>query len=275
MNIDSLLDLRSPVFALGHEGQKLYGRVTEFNNEDEFVFEPDVPMDTALGSIVRVSDGQDAVLGKVIDRTEQGIRLCVECYTSPGHERREDFRIYDRIYYNARLLCHAKDRYVTLQPAIERIRANKLIIDSFLKGRYGYPGSDTEPYSRETPFNQSIWEINRKLDLLIHMVLAEEFKDLMKTTPKDVNISASGIRFISESPFEIGDILEIHLILPMVPLLFIGLAGEVIRQKAVTSTLVERYAVAVRFVRLEADSKDDIIRYLFRRQREVLRKRQD
>jgi c-di-GMP-binding flagellar brake protein YcgR len=50
--------------------------------------------------------------------------------------------------------------------------------------------------------------------------------------------------------------------------------GEVIRQKAVTSTQAERYAVAVRFAHLDNETKDDIIRYLFRRQREVLRKRQ-
>jgi c-di-GMP-binding flagellar brake protein YcgR len=61
----------------------------------------------------------------------------------------------------------------------------------------------------------------------------------------------------------------------MVPLLFTSLVGEVIRQKVVTSTQAERYAVAVRFAQLDNDTKDDIIRYLFRRQREVLRKKQD
>jgi hypothetical protein len=276
MNIDSLLDLRSNLFALGPDGQKVPGRVSDFTLEDEFVFEPDSDMDVALGSILKVSDGQDSVLAKIIERTEQGgIRLCIECYTSPGHERREDFRIYDKIYYKANLLCHASEKIEKLPAAIERIRANKLIIDSFLKGRYGYPGTDAEPYSRETPFNQSIWEINRKLDLLIHMVLAEEFRELMRTTPSDVNISASGVRFISETGYEMGDILEIHFILPMVPLLFIGLVGEVIRQKEVSCSKSGRFAVAARFIRVDAETKDDIIRYLFRRQREVLRKRQD
>jgi hypothetical protein len=274
MNIDSLLDLRSGLFTIGPQGQRLPGAISEVTDEDEFVFEPDAPLSVTVGSIVKVSDGQDSILAKVIDRTDRGIRLCIECYSSPGHERRQEFRIYDKIYYSADLLGHASEMVEVLPAAVERIRANKLIIDSFLKGRYGYPGSDTEPYANETHFNQSIWEINRKLDLLIHMVLAEEFRDLMKTSPKDVNISASGIRFISEKSFEKGDVLEIHLILPMVPLLFISLVGEVTRQKTVTSSRTQRYAVAAQFVRVDAETKDDIIRYLFRRQREVLRKKQ-
>jgi c-di-GMP-binding flagellar brake protein YcgR len=60
----------------------------------------------------------------------------------------------------------------------------------------------------------------------------------------------------------------------MVPLLFISLVGEVTRQKTVTSSRTQRYAVAAQFVRVDAETKDDIIRYLFRRQREVLRKKQ-
>jgi c-di-GMP-binding flagellar brake protein YcgR len=60
-----------------------------------------------------------------------------------------------------------------------------------------------------------------------------------------------------------------------VPLLFVRMLGEVIRQKAVTSTpQTERYAVAVRFLKVDPETREDIIRYLFRRQREVLRKRQ-
>ena len=96
----------------------------------------------------------------------------------------------------------------------------------------------------------------------------------MKSSPRHVNISASGIRFISGDSYEKGDLLEINLILPMVPLLFIRLVGNVVRVKPVTSYETRRYAVAVRFIHIDPESKDDIIRYLFRRQRELLRKRQ-
>ena len=64
------------------------------------------------------------------------------------------------------------------------------------------------------------------------------------------------------------------MILPMTPLLYIQLIGDVLRLKPVTSTEVSRYAVAVRFLQVDHDTREDIIRYLFKRQRAVLRKRQ-
>jgi hypothetical protein len=274
MNIDSLLDLESGLTASGPDGRKVRGKVIDVTDDDVFVFAPESPMDVSVGEIVRISDGTDSVHTRLIERTETALSLSIECYLSPGHERRQDVRIYDKVYHRARLICHAKEKSFMLAPALERIRSNKLIIDSFLKGKYGYPGADESVSPRESGMNQVLWEVNRKLDLLIHMYLAEDFRALMDTSPKDANISASGIRFISEQAYEMGDLVEIHLILPMVPLLFVRLVGEVIRQKSVTSTQARRYAVAVRYLQIDADTREDIIRYLFRRQREVLRKRQ-
>ncbi len=273
MNIDNLLDLGAGIYAYSEGGEKIPGKVAEISDNDSFVFVPDGELLTREGTMVKISDGQDSVLVRVLAQTGEGIRMCIECYTSPGNERRQDVRIYDKIYIGAKFLCSAEMKPRTLAGAVERIRANKLLIDSFLKGKYGYPGIDEMPYTKESPHSQALWEINRKLDLLIHMSLAEDFKALMATTPREVNISASGIRFISDSQYKLGDLLEINLILPMVPLLFLRFVGDVIRVKAVTSYEMERHAVAVRFLQVDPETKDDVIRYLFRRQREQLRKR--
>jgi hypothetical protein len=273
MNIDNLLNLNAGVYAHVSGGNKVPGEVSEVLGEDFFLFSPKGSLDVSEGSLVRISDGQDSVLAKVEEITERGIRMCIESYASPGSERRQDVRIYDKIYFRSEFLCHGDRKTQVLPTTLERMRSNKLIIDSFLKGKYGYPGVDEVPYTKESPFNQAIWEINRKLDLLIHMYLTEEFRELIKTSPRDVNISASGIRFISRDSYEKGDLLEINLILPMVPLLFVRLVGDVIRLKPVTSYETKRSAVAVRFLQMDPESKDDIIRYLFRRQRELLRKR--
>ncbi|MFY9397459.1 MAG: PilZ domain-containing protein [Desulfomonilia bacterium] len=273
MNIDSLLNLDNGVYVLMPEGVKVPGEVSEILGDEGFLFAPRAGLNVVAGAMVRISDGQESILARVVENTPSGVKMCVECYASPGKERRQDVRIYDKIYFSTKFLCHGNRKMEILPGALHRIRANRLVIDSFLKGKYGYPGADETPYTRETPQSQAIWEINRKLDLLIHMYLAEDFGELMKSAPRDVNISASGIRFISSEPFENGDLVEISLIFPMVPLLFVRLVGEVIRVRAVTSQEARRYAVAVRFIQLDTESKDDIIRYLFRRQRELLRKR--
>jgi len=272
MKIDNLLDVNVRALDLIWSNSKVKGRIIDIS-DDIFVFEPESPLEILAGAIVKISDGNDTILAKVLESSRHGLKMCTECYVVPAKERREDVRINDRIYYQITFLCHANEKPSMLSDALQRIQANKLIIDSFLKGKYGYPGIDEIPYTSEAPFNQALWEINRKLDLLIHMFLADEFRDLMKKKPKDVNISASGIRLISSESFEAGDLVELSMILPMVPLLFIKLVAEVIRVKPITSYETHRWALAARFIKLDPDTKDDIIRFLFRRQREMLRKR--
>lgn len=274
MNIDNLLNLNEPVHAHTAGGSPVPGEVVEIIGEDLFVFSPKVRLAVDQGTLMRITDGRDSIIAKVVEQGPAGIRMTVECYASPGNERRQDVRIYDKVYFKARFLCSDEKKLETIPDAVERIQGGKRIIDSFLKGGYGFAGNDEEPRTREASSDdRMLWEVNRKLDLLIHMSLDAGFMELMKTTPKDVNISASGIRFISHEPFGEGDLLEIAMILPMVPLMFIRLIGDVIRRKTVTSYEKERYAIALRFLRVDPDTKEDIIRYLFRRQREVLRKR--
>jgi hypothetical protein len=275
MNIDKLLDLRAGLAAYTAEGNRIDGAVEEIIGDDIFIFKPGRQIGIEAGRLLKISDGRDAVLARVLEDTGQGLKLLVESQVKPSEERRQDVRINDKVYLKVRLVGHAVGHEQALAQTLEKIRANKLIIDSFLKGQYGYPGADEIPYTRETPTHQAIWELNRKLDLLIHMNLAEDFKLLMQSIPQDVNISASGIRFIADTPYDVMDILEVGMILPMVPLLFMRLAAEVLRVKTLTHKDGERYSVVARFIEMDQESKDDIVRYLFRRQREMLRRRQD
>ncbi len=275
MNIDNLLDIKASITAYTSGGDKVSGRITDVAGDDVFVFQPQQLLDTEAGRLLKISDGNDAILAKVIENGSAGLKMAIECYATPGKERREDVRINDKIYYNMKYIGPGAKRDEILDAALQTIRADKLIIDSFLKGRYGSSGGDDMPYTREAPFNQTLWEINRKLDLLIHMYISDDFKDLMGSTPQAVNISASGLRFICDDELNEGDLLDVGFILPMVPLLFMRVVAEVIRVKPVTSYGSDRYAIATRFVDLDNDAKDDIVRYLFRRQREILRRRQD
>ena len=275
MNIDKLLDLQAGLTAFTAEGNKVDGVVEEIVGDDVFVFRPSRPVRIEAGRLLKISDGRDAVMARVLEYADQGLKLLVENQVKPSDERRQDVRINDKVYLKVRLVGHAAGHEQALAQTLEKIRSHKLIIDSFLKGLYGYPGIDEIPYTRETPTNQAVWELNRKLDLLIHMTLAEDFKQLMQTIPQDVNISASGIRFIADKPYDVMDVLEVGMILPMVPLLFIRLAAQVIRVKTLTHKERECYSVVARFIEIDQESKDDIVRYLFRRQREMLRRRQD
>ena len=95
----------------------------------------------------------------------------------------------------------------------------------------------------------------------------------MQSKPRPVNISATGVRMVSEQSLMVGDIIEIGLILPQVPLLFISTAGEVVRSKLVRTGGRDAFAIAVHFLELSENDREDLIRYLFKRQREQLRQR--
>lgn len=276
MNIDSLLDLQGDIFAVSADGARVSGRVRDLSGDDSFVFVPVGILDVAPGRMVKITDGHDSVLAKLVERGDDGmLRMSLECYAHPGEERRQDVRIYDKIYYRINYLGPGAQRDELLPGAMDAIHTDKLLVDSFLKGRYGYPGADEVLYTREGNFNQGLWEVNRKLDLLIHMMLSNDFRELMNSPLRAVNVSASGFRFVDKKEYQVGDLLEVGFILPMVPLLYLRLVGEVLRIKPVTMGDEQRYSVSVRFLELDAEAKDDIIRYLFRRQREILRRRQE
>ncbi|MCD6570817.1 MAG: PilZ domain-containing protein [Deltaproteobacteria bacterium] len=275
MNIDKLLDICSDLFLYTPDEVKTKGTVTDISGDKSFVFKAEGSTGLTPGTLVKISDGNDSCLAKVLENMDQGLKMELDSYVTPGKERRRYVRVYDKIYYKVNFLAHAPDKDNVIGEALTRVKANRLITESFLKGKYGYPGLDETPYTREAPFNQALWEVNRKLDLLIHMFLTSDFSDLIKTTPKDVNISASGIRFISDVPFEAGDLIEVDMILPMTPLLFMKFVAEVIRIKSITSGgVLNRYAVSAQFILMEPEDKDEIIRYIFKRQRELLRGRQ-
>jgi hypothetical protein len=273
MNIDKLLDIRMPLFAHTATGQNIEGVISSIIGEDIFIFKPAIPINIEPDKLIKVSDGKDSILAKVIETTKTGIRLSIETQAKPTDERREDVRINDRIFYKVNLLGHVHESEDVISSAMTRIHSEKLIINSFIKGRYGMTGSDDIQYSHDAQTGHEIWELNRKLDLLIYMFLTEEFKDLIRTTPKEVNISAAGIRFISQKPLDVMDIIELHMALPMSPLLYIRVVTEVIRVKTLAVEGKEQHSIVARFLHLDPETKEDIVHYIFKRQRELLRRR--
>ena len=270
MKIDSLLDLNAKLAAFTDEGQRIEGRISDPGTEVGFSFVPDQPVELASGLLLKLSDGNDAVMVRVVRPESGAYRLCIECYALDGHERRQDVRINDKLYLSLKFLGPAAERETLLLDSRLRTQATRHLQEAFLKGCYGYPVGAAESSSGH---DRALWEINRKLDLLINMNLSDDFRQLMQSSPRSVNISAAGLRMVSEQSFDEGDIIEIGLILPQVPPLYVRTAGTVLRAKPVTLGGRQRYAVAVQFLDLSEENREDIIRYLFKRQREELRLR--
>lgn len=124
-----------------------------------------------------------------------------------------------------------------------------------------------------------IVNIHRKLDLIIKLVGKSGRETVFNKEPQEVNISGSGLRFNSSTEYTPGAYLDMKLVLPVSSGILIELIGQVVR--VVNRGIQERaaqepaYETAVKFTTINEDDRECIIRYVFKRQRELLRSEED
>jgi len=119
-------------------------------------------------------------------------------------------------------------------------------------------------------FQQGEWFniLNKKLDMIIRLltVQSEGFQSLPF---KAVNISGSGISFSTHESFRVGDTIELKMILASTQSLpmYLYAYGEVKKAGRQTSGNV----VSTKFVKMDDAIRDEIVRYVFEREREIIR----
>ena len=90
---------------------------------------------------------------------------------------------------------------------------------------------------------------------------------------KEVNISEGGIRFRTTENVEVGDVLEISILLPMHLPMKLVTYGTVVRVEEMDKGW---YEIALHFTDMDDEVRGGIFRFVFDRQREIIRKeRQD
>lgn len=115
--------------------------------------------------------------------------------------------------------------------------------------------------------NDALKIINAKLDLIIKMMTIAH--DGFGSLPLvKVNISGGGISFNSGEQFSVGDILEMKAMLTLQSPIAIFLYGEVVdvNKNADYDTLVQ-------FIAIDDFIRDEIIRFVFEREREIIREK--
>ena len=136
-------------------------------------------------------------------------------------------------------------------------------------------GINAKPAGLDTPdssVSPRVWDmlldINAKLGLILDKLYFEN-EGLTHAQDTPVNVSASGIRLTMQENAETGDILEIKMSLPLSPPVGIVAYGEVMRAVKQDNGNIE---VALQFINMDDDVRDEIIQYTFKRQRELSRK---
>ncbi|HTZ41084.1 MAG TPA: PilZ domain-containing protein [Syntrophales bacterium] len=111
--------------------------------------------------------------------------------------------------------------------------------------------------------------MNRKLDLLINMMTQQ--KEGFSSLPiKQVNISGGGLSFSSREPYDKGDVLEIKMILPFPVPVSITVYGDVVAAEEKGDKLFE---VGVKFADMDDEIREEICKFVFHRERQILREK--
>lgn len=140
-------------------------------------------------------------------------------------------------------------------------------------------GESTQTYNEINTAFPALYRIladmNAKLDLLLCLVGNDEYRALLASPPRKINISGSGMAFYSDQIYRAGEHIIAKMVLPLSPMVFVELIGEVVACSVMDKPQEEKtiYRVAINFISISDESKEEIIRYVFQRQREILRER--
>jgi len=116
--------------------------------------------------------------------------------------------------------------------------------------------------------SQRLNRIEEKIDAILDMFLLQKH-GFFNLTETNINLSGGGLSFISDTPINKGDLLEIKILLPEPTLVGLIVYGEVVRVEQKN----ENFEIGVKFIKINENERDLIIRFVIHKEREKLRKK--
>ncbi len=110
--------------------------------------------------------------------------------------------------------------------------------------------------------------LNSKLDSIIRMLAFPSDRPKELDFSK-VNISAGGLSTSSTCAYAQDELVELRLMLPTAPSMIFYIYGKVIQCEASN----QRYEISIEFTEIDDDIREQIAKYVFHKQREILRRK--
>ncbi|HTZ17894.1 MAG TPA: PilZ domain-containing protein [Dissulfurispiraceae bacterium] len=139
---------------------------------------------------------------------------------------------------------------------------------SFIVGEAVLPEYPIPPEVDDIILSEWLKMLNSKLDAIIGAI-SEKYDKVAVTSQKLVNISGGGLGFDSPVKYEVGDILEMKLMLPIIPSYTLYVYGEVVTSRAERGN----YHTALKFITIDDEVRDHIVKFVFKTQRDMIRKK--
>ena len=135
----------------------------------------------------------------------------------------------------------------------------------------GYADQSVDLTMPEEFVHPQLWkmlhDINAKLNLVLER-LNLQGEGFLQAEDRKVNLSATGLKVTTDEKADMGDNVEIKMLLPTYPPTGILAHGRVVR---VEDKGNGEYELSLHFVDMDETIRDEIIQYALNRQREIIR----
>ena len=150
-----------------------------------------------------------------------------------------------------------------LVPKEEHFYIQSEMIDRFYMDTFS-----TFPEITDQTLSTCLSILNAKLDKILYLLTIRK-EDLHSPSPRLVNISGAGLRFTASKKFEDGDIIEVIIHLNVLKYRTFKLYGKII----CIEEIPEGYLTSLSFIQIDDSVRDEIIKFVFEREREILREK--
>ncbi|MDR3204039.1 MAG: PilZ domain-containing protein [Deltaproteobacteria bacterium] len=136
---------------------------------------------------------------------------------------------------------------------------------------------DSEPLPNLTSASQILLHrIDRKLSLILSILAETSARKNYTNQALVQDISEFGLAFGHHSEFPIGTCLEIGLVLPYTDGRLMDILGRVVRTFSPEENLTgERYVYGLEFTDVLSSDQNEIVQWIFTKQREEIRRRRE
>ncbi|HMK60337.1 MAG TPA: PilZ domain-containing protein [Dissulfurispiraceae bacterium] len=141
-------------------------------------------------------------------------------------------------------------------------------IRSIFVGETRLPNFPTPPDVEDIILAEWLKMLNSKLDAVLAALSSREDKAQLMPQKK-INVSGGGLCFDSSDEYKVGDLLEMKIMLPSLPSNLLYVYGEVVNVRAAA----DYYHTAVKFVAIDDEIRDEIVKLVFKTQRNILRRK--
>jgi hypothetical protein len=186
------------------------------------------------------------------------------CYTEVTEAARE-MVVLKRLWEEKREYFRVDDRLPLICRRVDKSSIQRACLFT------GYQDDTLDGDMPEDPTQKGLWKvlvaINAKLGLILDK-LAVENEGLTRAEVREVNISASGLKFPTAERLVAGDRVELKMLLPTAPPTGVLCYGTVVR---VNESASGEAVVSVSFIDPGEDITEKIVQYSLNRQREIIR----